>query len=157
MLLVLYGGQAFPMRNDSNRGSVKSTVSSSGARQLLALDAKSTNLSIYSAESLLSTLFSAQGARSTSSVCETRPGGLQETTCFSSSVPSELCVSWWNWLLLQSGASLHSSLTWASDLYKEGKKDQTICWKLELQAKVDPVLLIHVSPSKPCSLWKLKK
>lgn len=57
------------MQNDSNRGSVKSTLSSSEACQLLLLEVKSISLSIYSAEMVCASLvlFRTHGILSTSS------------------------------------------------------------------------------------------
>lgn len=57
------------MQNDSNRGSVKSTLSSSEACQLLLLEVNSISLSIYSAEMVCASLvlFRTHGILSTSS------------------------------------------------------------------------------------------
>lgn len=94
--LVCHGGLAFATENASNLGSVKSTVSSSEARQLLAFEVKRISLSIKLSETISPPL-STQRLRSMSSGSEHRTADLPELPRLSSSAsfgpPMPMCCS----------------------------------------------------------------
>ena len=83
------------MQNDSNRGSVKSTISSSDACQLSALEVKWIKLSLYSVENVSTSLFSFPTQRLWSISCgnKLRAGNIVDETClcFSESFDSFTC------------------------------------------------------------------